>query len=177
MTQISTRGTIVVILIGMTSILQAQSTLIPFFSTAGGAAYSVQGSTMLWSSLDGGAASIVNSNTTQMRSRFLLAVPFPARLSGTLQLMQMLGSRTQIAYTTLLPQSGDKLPSIGDFGTIAEVEAHYKDEKVTELDGLRINYPNWGFNLRASQTEPLLRLNVEANTNEQMHQKNKRLRI
>jgi phosphomannomutase len=58
-------------------------------------------------------------------------------------------------------------------GTIAKVKAHYQDGKITELDGLRIDYPDWWFNLRPSQTEPLLRMNVEANTDDQMHQKTK----
>jgi phosphomannomutase len=31
-----------------------------------------------------------------------------------------------------------------------------------ELDGLTVSGPDWWFNLRASNTEPLLRLNVEA---------------
>lgn len=31
-----------------------------------------------------------------------------------------------------------------------------------ELDGLTVTAPDWWFNLRASNTEPLLRLNVEA---------------
>ena len=36
--------------------------------------------------------------------------------------------------------------------------------EVDHLDGLTINGDNWWFNLRASNTEPLLRLNVEAST-------------
>jgi phosphomannomutase len=39
-----------------------------------------------------------------------------------------------------------------------------KDVSVDHLDGLTINGDNWWFNLRASNTEPLLRLNVEAST-------------
>ena len=56
-------------------------------------------------------------------------------------------------------------------GIIATVKAHYSDGKVTELDGLRIDYPDWWFSLRPSQTEPLLRLNVEADTDDKMCQK------
>jgi len=36
------------------------------------------------------------------------------------------------------------------------------DVRIDELDGLTIEAPDWWFNLRASNTEPLLRLNVEA---------------
>ena len=53
------------VLLGMSSLLQAQTTSIPFSSTTGGASYSAQGDVMLWSSMDGGACSIVNSNTTR----------------------------------------------------------------------------------------------------------------
>ena len=37
-----------------------------------------------------------------------------------------------------------------------------------ELDGLTVNGDTWWFNLRPSNTEPLLRLNVEASTQAQM---------
>jgi phosphomannomutase len=39
-----------------------------------------------------------------------------------------------------------------------------------ELDGLTVSAANWWFNLRPSNTEPLLRLNVEADTSETMAQ-------
>jgi phosphomannomutase len=45
----------------------------------------------------------------------------------------------------------------------ATLEAHYKDAQQDHLDGLTIAYDSWWFNLRASNTEPLLRLNLEAN--------------
>jgi len=47
------------------------------------------------------------------------------------------------------------------FGTRDDVE-------VDELDGLTVTAPDWWFNLRASNTEPLLRLNVEAGDRETM---------
>ena len=39
---------------------------------------------------------------------------------------------------------------------------------IDELDGLTVNWDTWWFNLRPSNTEPLLRLNVEAATQAQM---------
>jgi phosphomannomutase len=42
---------------------------------------------------------------------------------------------------------------------------------VYELDGISIVYPDWHFNVRASNTEPLLRLNLEATTEEKMAEK------
>jgi phosphomannomutase len=45
----------------------------------------------------------------------------------------------------------------------AALEEHYKDARKDHLDGLSIDYGSWWFNLRASNTEPLMRLNLEAN--------------
>ncbi|MFN2460901.1 MAG: hypothetical protein ABR591_09475 [Candidatus Velthaea sp.] len=36
------------------------------------------------------------------------------------------------------------------------------------LDGVTIQYPNWWMNIRPSNTEPLLRMNVEGDTKELM---------
>jgi phosphomannomutase len=47
---------------------------------------------------------------------------------------------------------------------IARVRETYRDGRLNELDGIRIDYPSWWFNLRKSNTEPLLRLVVEAST-------------
>jgi phosphomannomutase len=44
----------------------------------------------------------------------------------------------------------------------AALEARYKDARKDHLDGLSIEYDSWWFNLRASNTEPLIRLNLEA---------------
>lgn len=40
--------------------------------------------------------------------------------------------------------------------------------RVLELDGLSVEFADWWFNVRASNTEPLIRLNLEAKTAEQM---------
>jgi len=44
----------------------------------------------------------------------------------------------------------------------ASLEANYKDARKDHLDGLSIEYDAWWFNLRASNTEPIMRLNLEA---------------
>ena len=54
---------------------------------------------------------------------------------------------------------------------IAAIEARYRDAKVSKLDGISIEYPDWHFNVRASNTEPLLRLNLEGTTADQMERK------
>jgi phosphomannomutase len=43
-----------------------------------------------------------------------------------------------------------------------EIADRYSDGKLTRLDGISIDYPDWHFNLRPSNTEPLLRLNLES---------------
>ena len=45
----------------------------------------------------------------------------------------------------------------------------------SSLDGLRIDFEDWWFNVRASNTEPLLRLNVEAASKEMLEEKKKEL--
>lgn len=59
---------------------------------------------------------------------------------------------------------------------LALVEEKYakdaKDAKdLSHLDGVRIDLGNWWFSLRASNTEPLIRLNLEADTKEEMEEK------
>ena len=49
--------------------------------------------------------------------------------------------------------------------------AHYADGGVHRLDGVSVEYPTWHFNVRASNTEPLLRLNLEAATREEMERR------
>ena len=48
--------------------------------------------------------------------------------------------------------------------TLEETYQQFDSETATldKLDGLSVNFPNWRFNVRASNTEPLIRLNVEA---------------
>jgi phosphomannomutase len=55
--------------------------------------------------------------------------------------------------------------------TLEKVEEHYaqrNDAKIDHLDGLTVDFGDWWFNLRPSNTEPLLRLNVEASDRETM---------
>jgi phosphomannomutase len=56
-----------------------------------------------------------------------------------------------------------KLPpgaSVADI--LARIEANYADARFEKIDGLSLEYPEWRANIRSSNTEPLLRLNVEA---------------
>ena len=63
---------------------------------------------------------------------------------------------TKLASMDLVPA---KLTAIG---------AKYADGRQDELDGISVEFPDWHFNVRPSNTEPLLRLNLEARTPELM---------
>jgi phosphomannomutase len=45
---------------------------------------------------------------------------------------------------------------------MAEIEERFSDGEVTKLDGISVDYEDWHFNVRPSNTEPLLRLNLES---------------
>lgn len=47
---------------------------------------------------------------------------------------------------------------------IQATKEKYNDGSIDEMDGVAITYPTWRFSIRTSNTEPLLRLNVESNT-------------
>jgi phosphomannomutase len=47
---------------------------------------------------------------------------------------------------------------------LAAIAARFSDGHQYQLDGISVEYPNWHFNVRASNTEPMLRLNLEAET-------------
>jgi phosphomannomutase len=58
---------------------------------------------------------------------------------------------------------------------IDEVAAAFRDGSQDRLDGLTVQYRDWWFNVRPSNTEPLLRLNVEARTPELLEEKTTQL--
>jgi phosphomannomutase len=43
-----------------------------------------------------------------------------------------------------------------------EIVARYSDAEISRLDGISVDYPDWHFNVRPSNTEPLLRLTLES---------------
>ncbi|MDP2664307.1 MAG: phosphomannomutase/phosphoglucomutase [bacterium] len=58
---------------------------------------------------------------------------------------------------------------------LARLERKFKSGKILKLDGLRIDFKDWWFLVRPSNTEPLLRLVVEAKTKNLLSQKRKEL--
>ena len=53
-------------------------------------------------------------------------------------------------------------------GAIAELARRFADGEIDYLDGITVQYPTWWFNVRPSNTEPLLRLVLEADTPEEL---------
>jgi phosphomannomutase len=56
-------------------------------------------------------------------------------------------------------------------GTIERIAAGYASGRLDRTDGLTVEFADWWFNVRPSNTEPLLRLNVEARTEELLKDK------
>jgi phosphomannomutase len=87
-------------------------------------------------------------------------------------LMVALISQKETSLSELLNERIAAYPSSGEINSkvadaeqvINQIRAHYKDQavRVDEMDGVGIEMEQWRFNLRSSNTEPLLRLNVES---------------
>lgn len=54
---------------------------------------------------------------------------------------------------------------------LKEIEKRYSDGKIIKIDGITVEYPDWWFNVRGSNTEPVIRLNLEAKTKKLMLEK------
>ena len=59
---------------------------------------------------------------------------------------------------------------------IKELEKKYKKGKISHLDGLRCDFDDWWFNVRPSNTEPFLRLVIEAKTRSLMEKKKREIK-
>jgi len=71
-------------------------------------------------------------------------------------------------------RSGEINSTVNDVqGKLQALEEHFgkQAQSVDHLDGITLDFGDWWFNVRPSNTEPLLRLNVEANSRELMEQK------
>ncbi len=68
--------------------------------------------------------------------------------------------------------SGEINSKVADTSTVLdELRKKYNDGDMLELDGVSVEYDDWWFNVRASNTEPYIRLNMEAKTPELMEEK------
>ncbi len=73
-------------------------------------------------------------------------------------------SEIVVAAQAAFPCSGEINTRVNDVNAaIAKVRTKYVplNPEISEIDGLSMEFPDWRFNLRASNTEPLLRLNIE----------------
>jgi phosphomannomutase len=87
-------------------------------------------------------------------------------------LVAELMGRTGQSLADLLAERRAAFPSSGEINfrvadaraVVARIEARYAPQAVgrDDLDGLSLDFGDWRFNLRSSNTEPLLRLNVES---------------
>ena len=66
-------------------------------------------------------------------------------------------------------RSGEINRRVDDVGAAVErARSAFSDGEADELDGLTVQFASWWFNLRPSNTEPLLRLNVEATDEDEL---------
>jgi phosphomannomutase len=98
-----------------------------------------------------------------------------------LLILELMSRKGQTLHALLQPLSeryfisgeiNTKLTSMDEVpARLVAIAAKYADGHQYELDGLSVEYPDWHFNVRPSNTEPLLRLNLEATTRELMEKK------
>ena len=60
-------------------------------------------------------------------------------------------------------------------GKMDELARRYADAEIDYLDGITLSYPNWWANVRPSNTEPFLRLVLEAKTPEELEERKREL--
>ncbi|MCO5296673.1 MAG: phosphomannomutase CpsG [Fimbriimonadaceae bacterium] len=89
-------------------------------------------------------------------------------------LVAKLVSRSGSSLAELVDQMIRSYPCSGEINStvasvpevLRRVEAEYADGSIDHLDGLSVEFPQWRFNLRGSNTEPVIRLNVETRGDE-----------
>jgi phosphomannomutase len=88
-----------------------------------------------------------------------------------LELLSVEGSRLSELLEPLRSRyflSGEINSEVGDQdGKMEELLERYSDGEIGRLDGISVDYDDWHFNVRPSNTEPLLRLNLESVVSEQ----------
>ncbi len=68
--------------------------------------------------------------------------------------------------------SGEINSEVADVeAALGRLERRFEDARISKLDGLSIDYDDWHFNVRPSNTEPLLRLNLEASSKADMERR------
>jgi phosphomannomutase len=91
-----------------------------------------------------------------------------------LQCLEVFSDANQAVSAVVAPidtrfRSGEINSRVHDIpAKMREIEAHYGDGQIDHLDGVTVQYPDWWMNVRPSNTEPVVRLNVEGDTRELM---------
>lgn len=75
-------------------------------------------------------------------------------------------------FPALVEQNITPSPDVTPEQIFNKLKSSFSNAKISEPDGLVIDYPGWRCNLRASQTELRMRLNVEAHGKEQLYRAN-----
>ncbi len=98
-----------------------------------------------------------------------------------LLMLELMSRKGQTLHELLAPLrekyfiSGEINTKMPDMRVVQEkidaLNARYSDARSYTMDGVSVEYPDWHFNVRASNTEPLIRLNLEATTEELMEKK------
>lgn len=94
-----------------------------------------------------------------------------------LLVLELLSQADGKSLSELMQERMAKYPCSGEINSkvrdadevLTRIEAEYGPQgKVTKIDGLSMEFPNWRFNLRKSNTEPVIRLNVETCNDEML---------
>jgi phosphomannomutase len=98
-----------------------------------------------------------------------------------LLILELMSRKGQTLHELLAPLrekyfiSGEINTKMPDMRVVQEkvdaLAARYADGKTYTMDGVSVEYPDWHFNVRASNTEPLIRLNLEATARETMERR------
>jgi phosphomannomutase len=96
----------------------------------------------------------------------------------SLLVMEMLAGSDQ-SLSAMLAQLEEKYFISGEINStvtspkerLEALAAAYADGVIEWIDGISVTYPTWHMNVRASNTEPLIRLNLEATTREEMERR------
>lgn len=102
---------------------------------------------------------------------------FEAPMVLTLKFLEYLSLQNKPVSEVIAPykvyfHSGEINSEVADKDKkIKEIAQKYADAAISFLDGITVEYPNFWFNVRPSNTESLLRLNLEAKSEELMRQK------
>ncbi len=102
-------------------------------------------------------------------------------LYASLKLLEYLGAHEKKLSVLLQPlrryaSSGElRIETEAPLALVDRIRSGFADGQQSELDGITVEYPNWWFNLRASNTEPVAKLVIEAASPELLTQSQRRI--